>query len=185
MNKDEIRLKIRTRKTLLNEDERRSAARKVFDLVEKTAAFMMADHILMYHSLPDELSTLEFIEKWSSRKHFYLPRVNGLNLEILPYDRSHLKLGAFNIEEPDGDDTASIDSIEMIVVPAVAYDRNGNRVGRGKGYYDRLLARSKAIRVGVGYDFQLVESIDIDPHDAPVDIVITQQGIIHTSGRKV
>ncbi len=62
----------------------------------------------------------------------------------------------------------------MIIVPAVAYDRNGNRVGRGRGYYDRLLSSSAAVKVGVGYDFQLVDEIDAEPHDVPVDIVITQ-----------
>ena len=62
----------------------------------------------------------------------------------------------------------------MVVVPAMAYDRQGNRVGRGKGYYDRLLADSKAIKIGVAYDCQLVDEIDTDSFDQPVDIVITQ-----------
>jgi len=65
-------------------------------------------------------------------------------------------------------------------VPAVAYDRRGNRVGRGKGFYDRLLSRARALKIGVGYGFQLIEDgIDADPHDVPVDIVITDgHGII-------
>ena len=82
MNKDDIRLRIRTRKSLLDDKERRSAAEAVFDLLEHTAAFMISDRILLYHSLPDELSTIAFIDKWHDRKKFYLPRVNGLNLEI-------------------------------------------------------------------------------------------------------
>lgn len=147
-------------------------------MLEHTAAFMMADKILMYHSLPDELSTLEFIDKWHTRKRFFLPRVHGVNLEVLPYDRSRLEYGAFHIEEPQGDDIEPIENIELIVVPGVAYDRNGNRVGRGKGYYDRLLANSRATKVGVGYDFQLVDEIDAEPHDVTVDIVITQSGSI-------
>lgn len=116
----------------MSDEERIAAARRVFDLVEQTAAFTLAEHILMYHSLPDELSTREFIDRWSSRKSFYLPRVNGVNLDILPYDRSRLHLGAFNIEEPTGDETADIADIELIIVPGVAYDRRGNRIGRGK-----------------------------------------------------
>ncbi len=174
MKKEEIRGRIKARKTLLSDEEKLSAARRVFSLLERTADFMLADRILMYHSLPDELSTLEFIKKWSSRKHFYLPRVNGVNLEILPYDESRLALGAFHIEEPTGSDTSSIDDIELIVVPAVAYDRAGNRVGRGKGYYDRLLSGSKSRKVGVAYDFQLVDGIEADPHDVRVDVVITE-----------
>lgn len=174
MKKDEIRRNIKARKTLLSDAEKLSAAERVFNLLEQTADFLLSDRILMYHSLPDELSTREFIHKWSSRKHFYLPRVNGVNLEILPYDESQLALGSFHIEEPTGSDTSSIDDIEMIVVPAVAYDRKGNRVGRGKGYYDRLLVDSKARKVGVAYDFQVVDEIDADPHDVRVDVIITE-----------
>lgn len=185
MNKEDIRLRIRTRKTMLDDAERRSAAEAVFSLLERTAAFMMADNILLYHSLPDELSTHSFIDKWHSRKRFYLPRVNGLNLEILPYSKSRLHLGAFNIEEPDGEDTTDMSQIDMVVVPAVAYDRRGNRVGRGKGYYDRLLNNTRAIKIGVAYDFQLVDEIDTDSHDVAVDYVITESGIIRTTRRKL
>lgn len=175
MNKDDIRRRVKTRKTMLDDSDRMSAAERVFSMLEKTAAFMLADRILMYHSLPDELSTREFISRWAQRKHFYLPRVNGVNLDILPYDESRLSLGSFHIEEPTGDDTTQVDDIELIVVPAVAFDRNGNRVGRGKGYYDRLLAGSKALKVGVGYDFQLIdEGIDADPHDVRMDVIITE-----------
>ncbi len=176
MNKEEIRDRVKARKSLLSAAEKIEAARRVFSRLEQSAAFMLADKVLLYHSLPDELSTREFIDKWSSRKHFFLPRVNGVNLDILPYDRSRLAMGAFHIEEPQGDDTADIADIELMVIPAVAYDRRGNRVGRGKGYYDRLLRGTRATKVGVGYDFQFIEGDDIDaePHDIPVDIVITE-----------
>ncbi|MDE7426437.1 MAG: 5-formyltetrahydrofolate cyclo-ligase [Muribaculaceae bacterium] len=183
--KQDIRTAIKAQKSLLSPREKQLAAAAVFEALEQTAAFMMADNILMYHSLPDELSTLEFIDKWHTRKRFFLPRVNGVNLDILPYDRSRLHLGAFNIEEPDGDDSISMDQIEMVVVPAVAYDRQGNRVGRGKGYYDRLLAETKAVRVGVAYHFQLVDSIDdVMPHDVAVDYVITERSLIKVKRSK-
>ncbi len=178
MKKDDIRTQIRACKALLDDSERRLAAKSVFDRLERLAAFTMSDSILMYHSLPDELSTIEFIDRWNNRKRFFLPRVNGVNLDILPYDKSRLRLGAFQIEEPDGNDTVDISSIEMVVVPAVAYDRKGNRVGRGKGYYDRLLKDTKALKIGVAYDFQLVDQIDTEDHDVGVDIVITPSATI-------
>lgn len=186
MKKEDIRRQVKARKALLDDNEKMNAAEAVFDMLEKTAAFMMADHILMYHSLPDELPTTSFLEKWCGHKHFYLPRVNGLNLEILPYDRSRLALGAFHIEEPVGDETADISDIELVVVPGVGYDSAGNRVGRGKGYYDRLLAETKATKIGVAYDFQVVDEVDAEPHDVRVDIVITDKAWYHTAtGHKV
>lgn len=178
MTKEEIRDRIKTRKSLLSAAEKTAAARRVFSRLEQSAAFMLAEKVLLYHSLPDELSTREFIDKWSGRKRFFLPRVNGVNLDILPYDRSRLELGAFHIEEPVGDELTDPAEIELIVVPAVAYDRRGNRLGRGKGFYDRLLSTTKATKIGVGYDFQLVDEIDVEPHDIPMDMVITQTEVL-------
>lgn len=163
---------------MLSELEKLSAADEVFDRLEKTAAFILSENILMYHSLPDELSTHRFLDKWAEKKKFFLPRVNGVNLEILPYDRSRLELGSFHIEEPVGDEIIDPETIEMIVVPAVAYDRNGNRLGRGKGFYDRLLMSTRAAKVGVGYEFQLLDSVPVEPHDVPMDMVVTQKTTI-------
>lgn len=174
IEKREIRRKIKALRTMLTEMEKRSAAQEVFDRLEKTAAFLLADKILMYHSLPDELFTHEFLSKWASRKHFFLPRVNGVDLEILPYEESRLELGSFHIEEPTGSNTIDPSEIELIVVPAVAYDRKGNRLGRGKGFYDRLLKSTKATKIGVGYEFQLYDELPTEPHDVGMDMVITQ-----------
>ncbi|MDE6136031.1 MAG: 5-formyltetrahydrofolate cyclo-ligase, partial [Muribaculaceae bacterium] len=176
---------MRARKTLLDEDERRSAAAAVFALLERMAAFMMADRVLMYHSLADELDTHAFLDKWHGRKLMYLPRVNGVDLDILPYERTRMHLGAFRIEEPDGDDVADVADMDMIVVPAVAYDGRGRRVGRGKGYYDRLLATARAVKVGVAYDFQLLdEDIETEAHDVGVDYVITPRRVVKTRRHK-
>lgn len=178
MEKTEIRRKIKAMKSMLLETEKLAEAEAVFQQLEQTAAFVMAKHILMYHSLPDELSTHNFLRKWGSQKKFYLPRVNGVNLEILPYEESRLELGAFHIEEPQGDNTVDCDIIELIVVPGVAYDRRGHRLGRGKGFYDRLLADTKATKVGVAYEFQIVDDVPAEKHDVPMDIIISPSGTI-------
>lgn len=178
MEKNEIRRKVKSLRVMLSESEKRNAAEEVFARLEKTAAFLLADRILMYHSLPDELFTHDFLGKWAACKHFFLPRVNGVNLEILPYEESKLELGSFHIEEPTGDNTVDPSEIELIVVPAVAYDRRGNRLGRGKGFYDRLLKTTKATKVGVGYEFQLVDEVPVEPHDVGMDMIITQNSTI-------
>lgn len=178
MDKQEIRKKIKSLRTMLSDEDKQKSADKVFSQLEKTAAFLMADRILMYHSLPDELTTISFLKKWSDRKHFYLPKVNGVNLDILPYDESKLELGSFHIEEPTGNDTANPSEIELIIVPAVAYDRSGMRLGRGKGFYDRLLCQTVATKIGVCYDFQLYDKLPSEPHDVPVDMVISESSMI-------
>lgn len=174
MEKSEIRRNIKRLRMMLSEMEKEEAASEVFAQLEKTAAFMMAQNILMYHSLPDELSTISFLKKWKDRKNFFLPRVNGVNLDLLPYIESELERGAFDIEEPQGSELANVEDIDLMIIPAVAFDRRGNRLGRGKGFYDRLLATSRATKIGVGYEFQLIEELPSEKHDVPMDMVITQ-----------
>lgn len=178
LDKNEIRYKMKSLRVVMPEPARRSAAEEVFERLEKTAAFLMSNNIMMYHSLPDELYTHDFLKKWSGRKKFFLPRVNGVNLEVLPYEESRLELGSFHIEEPSGDNLTDPEEIEMVVVPAVAFDRKGKRLGRGKGFYDRFLQTTKATKVGVGYEFQLMDELPTEPHDVAMDIVITQNTTI-------
>lgn len=175
VSKYDMRLKIKALKALLTETEKDSAATSVFDRLENTAAFQLAERILMYHSLPDEVNTHKFLNKWKNVKRFYLPRVNGVNLELLPYNESRLEIGSFHIEEPVGNDIHPVDEIELIIVPGVAFDTKGRRLGRGKGFYDRLLANAKALKIGVGYEFQLVDELPAEDHDVPVDMVITER----------
>lgn len=177
--KTEIRKKIRDLKVLMTEIDRITASDTVFQRLEETAAFILADNILMYHSLPDEIETIRFLNKWKGRKKFYLPRVSGVNLELLPYDESTLADGYNHIKEPTGDNIFPVEKIDIIVAPGVAFDRKGRRLGRGKGFYDRLLAETKATKIGVGYEFQLVDEIPAESHDVPMDIVITEQTIIY------
>ena len=176
--KNELRFKMKNLRVVLSEMDRKSAAEEVFERLEKTAAFLLADRIMMYHSLPDELYTHDFLKKWAGKKRFYLPRVNGVNLEVLPYEESRLELGSFHIEEPTGNNVTDPSEIELVVVPAVAYDRKGKRLGRGKGFYDRFLKDTHATKVGVGYEFQLLDDIPAEPHDVAMDIIVTQKTTI-------
>lgn len=175
LHKQQLRQQIKNLKSLLTDSDRHQAAEAVFAALERTAAFLLADRILMYHSLPDELSTHAFLNKWCTRKQFFLPRVAGVNLELLPYRPGQLGSGSYHIAEPTGSDVVAADTMELIVVPGVAFDRRGNRLGRGKGFYDRLLAETRATTVGVGYDFQLQpDDLPAEEHDAPLDMIITE-----------
>lgn len=174
MDKRELRRIIRNRKESLSVVDKLKAAESVFSALENTEIFQHANKILIYHSLPDELSTHSFIDKWCNRKQFFLPRVNGEILDILPYEKSQLETGAFHIEEPSGNDIHQCSEMDLIIVPAMAYDIHGNRLGRGKGFYDRLLHDACATKIGICYDFQLVDEVPSEEHDISMDIVITE-----------
>lgn len=182
MKKAEIRQRIKALKIAVGKERAKIAAAKAFAQVEECAEFQKAKHVLVYHSLPDELSTHAFIEKWHGLKKLYLPRVNGDFLEILPYDATQLQSGSFNIEEPTGDEIVNGNDMDLIIVPGIAFDCKGNRVGRGKGYYDRLLRETTATKIGVGYDFQLLEGIiDAEKHDVKVDLIITEHQCVYVT----
>ena len=122
------------------------------------------------------MDTHEFIRKWSREKRILLPVVVGDDLELRLYTGPEdLNPGAYGIEEPTGELFTDYADIDFIAVPGVAFDRNGNRLGRGKGYYDRLLPRiPSAHKAGICFPFQLVEEVPAEPFDIRMDEIITQ-----------
>ncbi|MBQ2838105.1 MAG: 5-formyltetrahydrofolate cyclo-ligase [Muribaculaceae bacterium] len=170
MNKNEIRQLIKEFKKCLNNLEKVEAASTVAKTIEDSIWFKRATHILIYHSLPDELHTHNLLNRWADKK-LYLPRVNGHTLDILPIDK--IRLGAFNIYEPIGNKTVSLSTIDLAIIPGVAFDKCGSRIGRGKGFYDRLLQDNNIFKIGIGYDFQLFDNIPSAPHDIKMDAIIT------------
>lgn len=184
MQKSKIRKLIKSRKSQLAEAERIEKSGKAFSLLETIPDFANATNILAYFSLPDELYTEPFLHRWHERKHIFLPRVNGDDIDILHYHPDHMRQGAFGIYEPAGDILADISQMEVVIVPGVAFDRRGNRVGRGRGYYDRLLSGCHAIKIGICHDFQILEGIPADSHDVTMDYVVTNDEIIDLRNRQ-
>ena len=168
--KKELRKRIALLKTL-----RKSA--EILAALEAHPVFRAASIILLYHSLPDEVHTHDFIRKWSTKKKILLPVVIGNDLELRVYTSpADLAIGAYGIEEPTGALFTDYATIDLVIVPGVAFDRDGNRLGRGKGYYDRLLPRiPSAYKVGICFPFQIVEEVPAEPFDIRMDEIITQQ----------
>ncbi len=130
--------------------------------------------MLLYHSLPDEVDTHALIRRWAGRKRILLPVVVGDDLELRLYaGDDRLAPGAFHIEEPRGEPFTDYAGIDLAVIPGVAFDRAGNRLGRGKGYYDRLLPRlADTYKIGLCYPFQLADSLPAEAHDVRMDEVV-------------
>ncbi len=143
--------------------------------LEAHPAFLAAETVLLYRSLPDEVDTHALIDRWAERKRLLLPVVKGEALELRLYRPGEALLkGRFGIEEPAGAAFTRFASIALAVVPGVAFDRGCHRLGRGKGYYDRLLPQlSAAYKIGVCFPFQLLDEVPTEPFDMPMDEVIT------------
>nr|WP_309600984.1 5-formyltetrahydrofolate cyclo-ligase [Bacteroides faecis] len=148
---------------------------KILAALEAHPAFRAATTVLLYHSLKDEVDTHAFIRKWSNEKRILLPVVVGDDLELRLYTGPEdMATGTYGIEEPVGETFTDYASINFIAVPGVAFDRKGNRLGRGKGYYDRLLPRiPAAYKAGICFPFQVVEEVPAETFDICMDIIIT------------
>lgn len=137
---------------------------------------------LLYFPHKNEVDTVPIIEELLKEgKNVILPKVEGFH--IIPIKISNLtslKEGYAGIKEPAGN-PFPLNQIDVIVIPAVAFDKRGHRLGYGKGYYDRLLSKTDALKVGLAYDFQVLEQIPAEVHDIPVDLIVTPKGIIYTS----
>lgn len=146
----------------------------VLTALERHPAFQAASTVLLYYSLPDEVNTHAFVRKWSKSKKVVLPVVVGDELELRLFTgEQDLVKGSYGILEPAGCLFSDYEAIACIVVPGVAFDRRGHRLGRGKGYYDRLLPQlSHAYKIGVCFPFQLVPAVPTEESDIRMDAVI-------------
>lgn len=172
MDKSELRHIIRARKIHISPEQKAKESVRVFSQIEQLEIFHSCKNILLYNSLPDELPTKETIKQWLSLKNIFLPRVKGNELEIVPYNGIMSNDNPFHIEEPIGI-PVSAEVLDLIIVPAVALDKKCQRMGRGKGFYDRLLSTTNAYTIGVAMDCQLFDTIPTEPHDVPLDAVFT------------
>ena len=145
--------------------------------MEQHPHFIASKTILCYHSLADEVQTHDFVEKWHKDKKILLPVVKGDVLELRRYTgTSCLQPGSFRIEEPEGDAFTRFEEIELSIIPGMAFDREGNRLGRGKGYYDKLLPFLHSYNIGICFGFQAKEEIPSEEFDRKMDEVWTENG---------
>ena len=173
--KTKIRQEIRQKLCSLTEKEKKQQSAKIRQQIEALPTFQNADTILLYWSLPNEVDTHAFIEKWSKSKTILLPVVAGDDLILRKYT-GRLKVGAFGICEPaDDEDFTNFSAIDLCIIPAVAFDKQGNRLGRGKGFYDRLLSQIPAPKVGVCFDVQLIENVQHESWDIKMDLILSFQ----------
>lgn len=171
--KPELRKTVRAMKKARTPQQLRQQSETICARLEKYPAFRNAKTVMLYASLPDEVQTIELIQRWRNRKQIILPTVVGD--DIIPVELesdTQFALGDFNIPEPQNHPYAG--SYDLVVVPGMAFDTEGNRLGRGKGYYDRFLAPlDKVKKIGVCFDFQRVASVPTEPTDIRMDEVIS------------
>lgn len=184
--KSSIREEARARRRGL--EGRDALGQRINRMLIDSDAFRSAKRIALYVDMRDEVQTAEAIDAaWKQEKELFVPYCVGDDLRLFQlYDRDELEPGVFGILEPKRE-LRTLDrrhglakQMDLIVVPGVAFDRAGNRMGHGRGYYDRLLAPIAAMPpgqrpqlVGLAFECQLFDYLPCEPHDIKMDYVIT------------
>ena len=177
MDKQELRKIVRSAKKAVPPEEKIRRSQPIMQQVEQLAAFREAKTVLLYWSMDDEVYTHDFVNRWYKDKCLLLPCVDGDDLLLRRYTGpDSLQPGPqFGIPEPVGPVFEALEQVQMIVVPGVAFDRNRNRMGRGRGFYDRLLKSTpNAVKVGVAFSFHIFDTIPTEPFDVPMDEVVSE-----------
>lgn len=177
MDKKELRKQIRAAKKAVPFCEKCSRSLPIMQQVEQLPQFREAQTILLYWSMEDEVQTHDFVNRWYQQKTLLLPCVDGDDLRLRQYTGPEcMKEGEqFGIGEPTGPEFTDLDAVQMIIVPGVAFDSHNNRMGRGRGFYDRLLKSTpNAFKVGVAFNFQMVPLVPTEEFDVPMSAVLTE-----------
>lgn len=172
-NKQDLRKMLRQRMSIGSSAE----ASVIINRLRHHSVILRARTLLLYNSLPDEVPTQELIDEFVSEgKTVLLPRViSATEMQLCRYTGpDDLKQGAYGIMEPVSEVFTNYQQIEAAIIPGMAFDRQGHRLGRGKGYYDRFLPLlTNTYKIGVCYPSRLLDEIPVDDHDIMMDEVIS------------
>ncbi len=182
--KKRLRTDIRTKLEAIPAAEALSRSRHAAANLVALRAFRDARAIMLYLTIPGEADTAPIARAaWKAGKIVLAPKACGVSKRMKPVvciehdeDLFHPHHG---LRQPAGNETIALDEIDLIIVPALAFDPKGNRLGRGGGFYDRFLAEPDLRAVTVGYAFaeQIIPNVPMHDNDRPVDIVVTDRDV--------
>jgi len=185
--KQTLKQEIFQKRKALTKDEVKEKSSKIKENLFALDEFKNAKNIMLYVSFNNEASTIEIIKELliKKEKNVIVPYVIKNNpilqlSELKNFD--NLEPKTFGILEPKENYIRefSYKKVDLIILPGIAFDQNGHRIGYGYGYYDRFLKRldKNVTKIGFAFDFQLVEKIPEERHDVPVYIVVTEDRVL-------
>ena len=180
--KEELRIEMRKKRRALSKDIIKKSSAEICRQLFTLDEMKNAESVCVFLSAFNEPDTMRIIKQlWKDGKKVSAP-VSDTETKTLSLFRiesiEDLHKGAYGILEPEKTKSVSEEDIDVILVPGLAFDKKGGRMGFGEGYYDRLLAKSRATRIGLCYDFQLMDSIPTEEHDVSMNYIITAEKVI-------
>lgn len=177
--KAELRRQVSAQLKLIDASSRDHLSALARKLLSAQRAWVNARAVLFYSPRKDELDLWPMVETaLAGGKRVALPRYcqaeDSYDLAEVTGTYADLKPGRFGITEPSSDCPAfPANQLDLVLVPGVAFDLMGRRLGRGRGYYDRILAALGGVRCGVGFDEQIIPEVPVASHDAYVNCILT------------
>ena len=170
--KSKMRELLVQKRRVMSASDRQMYSQQILDQLEQMTCFREAKTILLYYPVQNEVDVLPLVKKYKHEKTLLFPVSHRRAMTVHPYaGNAMMHRGKFGIPEPTT--PMYTGEIDLVVVPAVAFDAKGRRLGRGGGFYDRFIKKqTHAVLVGVGYDFQLVENVPAARHDQRVHRII-------------
>lgn len=182
MNKDAIRAAMKQKRRGLTEQERQCKSAAIGERLFRMAQYRHARTVMVYLSAFGEVETTGIMEHaFAAGKKVVVPVSIRESHTIRPsYIASAAELapGAYGIPEPAVIAPAHMDALDLILVPGLAFDRRGGRIGFGKGYYDRFLEQVRAPKIALAYSFQIISDVHAQAHDVKMDYIITEGELV-------
>jgi 5-formyltetrahydrofolate cyclo-ligase len=198
MNKTQIRANMKVFLAGLSAHDRHIRSLAACNHLIATREFKNAQTIMIFMSMPSEVETSTLaVKAWQEGKNIAVPRIDWDNKRMEPIEIKTLDVGMqttgpagtpISIREPVTGTSLPLGIIDMVVIPGLAFDRNGYRVGRGRGFYDRFLSQQdfQGVRCALCFHEQLqLESIPCEPHDVPMDLIVTDREVVHCQRQNI
>lgn len=181
--KNQIREQNKTKRRAMDKADVTKKSRLAASVFLESDLYKNAEQLMVYLPLGKETDTRDIIDAaFRDGKRLVLPVTDPETGEITPclYEKdTKLAKGAFSVTEPVDLKPADMSKSDVVLVPGIAFDLSGNRVGFGRGCYDGLLKGTAAVKVGFCYDFQVCSQIPAEKHDVKMDFLVTESGIIN------
>ena len=176
--KERIRKTYKEKRKLMTKEEVERKSKRASEIFLSSSVYKNSKTLMLYMPLGNETDTSLIVQRaLSDGKTLAFPITDKGTNRITPYfaDRNtKFKQGAFSVNEPCDTKKADVSEIDTVLVPGIAFDKSGNRIGFGKGCYDEFLKNSKAIFVGFCYEMQICEKINSDSYDVRMDFLVTE-----------
>ena len=150
-----------------------------------TPEFARSSVVMIYLPIPGEVDVSPVaLRGWQEQKAICAPKLTWDHRHMLPIEIHSLQTGLIStvngLREPADGSPITMETLDLVLVPAMVFDRNGNRIGRGAGFYDRFLAAEEfqGVSVGIAFEEQVVDKVPVHDHDIPVDMLVTDEKIM-------